>query len=173
MQTVAGSWILVHRAQSLIERDSLMAELAAEGIEAETERKDMHNRLTSGSVDLAYDGLVSISFDGFPIKVSAQDAVRARTVIQAAVQKFESQQSPSEESSGEYHVRKFTEAGLFSIFLPIVMHVVAVYHMIKAIRLGGPIVSVKTFLAALILVLMAGALLSWGLMTFVPHFMRF
>ncbi len=158
-QTQATALVVVYTAQSVIERDAMMAALQAAGIESEATKKDMHNRVTSNMVDAGFEGLVSISFRGFPLEVAAADLPRAQEVVALALKKFET----SEEllpSNGEKHLTKYLQCCLFAFFVPVLFHALALYHLVKAIQAKTPIWSMK-FILATVIWLLSVSIMSW------------
>ena len=59
---------LIYKADSIIERDALLAHLAENDIVAESPRRDISRKMTNNTIDLSY-GEYSVFFDGFSIYV--------------------------------------------------------------------------------------------------------
>lgn len=156
-QALATQLTTVYKAQSIIERDSLMAELSAAGIEAETEKKTMHNRIGDTTVDLAYDGVSSVSFDGYKIEVSNADSVRARAVIEQALERFKREEKLNKpEMTGDEHVRRYVASGLFGMFVPVIFLVLGGYHLVQAVKLRGNVLKPMVLVATGLHAFMAG-----------------
>ena len=72
------------RAQSIIQRDAILAALSAAGIEAVAPPRDISRKIADTTMDLAYQGYSAI-FDGFLIQVPAKDLARAGEIASVVI----------------------------------------------------------------------------------------
>lgn len=120
------------RAESIIQRDAVMSALSAEGINAFAETRDISRKITDDTVDLAYEGYSAV-FDGFTIQVNAVDFDRARAVAEGVLKRAQAVDRKMEEGSS---LQRFYFCCLFSLFLPVVFHGLALYHLVRGLQRG-------------------------------------
>jgi len=119
-------------AQSMIERDAMIARLKSEGIEVVTPPRDMSRKVTENTTDLALDGY-SMFFDGFDILVDDEDEVRARQLLADFAKEH---QAPAPSTEPSPHWQRFYYSSIFSLLFPVLLNVAALYHLVKAVQKG-------------------------------------
>lgn len=123
--------VVAYTADSIIQRDALMALLREAGIDSESPARDLSRQLTSNSIDIAYEGYSAVKKDIFPILVDERKKEEARRLIDKELARVESE--PSVEVS---HLYRFRAACLYTIVLPVVFHIVAVMNLIRHYKSG-------------------------------------
>lgn len=121
----------IHRAQSVIERDALMAFLKEEGIVSYTGQRDVIVNLTD-HVNLGLEGY-SATFEGYRIYVAQENASVARQLIHRQTMKVRNT-TPEERIDENAEMKKFISGSVFSLMLPGIMNVVALYWLIRALQ---------------------------------------
>lgn len=122
------------RAESIIQRDAILSALAAEGINAFSETRDISRKITDTTVDLSYEGYSAI-FEGFTIQVNIADFDRARAVAEGVIKRAQSADRKMEEGSS---LRRFYFCCLFTVFLPVIFHGLALYHLARGLQRREP-----------------------------------
>ncbi len=82
-------------------------------------------------MDLALGGY-SVFFDGFPIYVNAADKEKAELLIHQLLKSTQNNEVESGEVSP--HLRRFFLCSLFSLILPVIMHIFGAYHLYLAFK---------------------------------------
>ncbi len=144
---------LLLKAQSMIQREAILAALAEGNIETATSPRDMSRKVADDTVDLALEGY-SVFFDGFPIYVREKDVPAAQDIVNRLMAQAEmaGREKPLEEESP--HFRKFFFCTLFTFIVPGVLHVAGMYHLYMAFKNGErvPLVKLVLFLAIYLLI---------------------
>jgi hypothetical protein len=144
------------RAESIIQRDAIIAALATAGINAFAETRDISRKITDNTVDLAYEGYSAV-FDGFTIQVNEADFDRAKKIADDVVKKAHDSKSDAGLSEGSA-MRRFYFCSLFAVMIPVIFHGLAIYHLVDGLRRGEKLHPVfATF--SLILLSMTGGLI--------------
>lgn len=148
---------ILFRAESIIQRDAILAALHAEGINAHSPDRAISRKTTANTVDLAYEGYSAL-FEGFEIQVHESDLVAAKKVVESlltrarlATEQIDAAADPDSSRS----LRKFYFCALFSLGLPGVMHAMAIYHLLQAQKKGEKM-SGFYFYGCLLLLLVTG-----------------
>lgn len=145
----------VYAAASILERDALLNELRESDIEVFTGPNDISRKITNETVDLSYEGYSAI-FNGFPIFVLEKDESRAKAIVERFLAK-----AKSVEPSATSYYRKFFMCSIYSFGFPVLMHILGIYHLVKAvqgkekIRPGLLVISALLYGATLTLVIIA------------------
>jgi hypothetical protein len=124
----------VVQAESIIQRDAILSALSHNGIEAFSGRRDISRKIADNTLDLAFEGYSAI-FEGFAIQVAEEDFTRAKEIVDSVLREARVHVvdgEPKEDS----HFRRFYFCALFTLTLPIVMHVFAIQHLIQGIKKG-------------------------------------
>ncbi len=125
---------LVLRAESIIQRDAIIAALNAAKIEAHSAPRDMSRKIADDTVDLSLGG-VSVMFDGFAIHVDEQYLEQAQKIAAHIVKSALKAKDDPILAKGE-SMRRFYFCCLFSIPMPILFHGLAAYHLIVGLKNG-------------------------------------
>ncbi len=133
--TYPNDLVLVHKAQSIIQRDSLTNELAQAGIEVTTAPRDMSRKVADDTIDLALEGY-SAMFDGFAMYVKNRDKSQAEAIIHKFLAAADATGRELAVEAKPNHMRKYLFCALFSIMLPGLMHIFGIYHLSAAVRKG-------------------------------------
>jgi hypothetical protein len=152
----AGRFVLVHKANSIIQRDAIVEALQSEGLNPFTQERDVSKKVADGTLDLSYGG-ASAMFEGFPILVTEEEAARARDVVERVLASVREQDRIPRETD---HLQKFYAMSLFSfLMIPVLAHAIGFYHLYEGIKKRQKI-NVVRFSAALIMYA-AGGTLTW------------
>ncbi|MES3037906.1 MAG: hypothetical protein V4736_08370 [Bdellovibrionota bacterium] len=133
-------WIVVFKADNLIERDALVAQMAFQGIEARIIERPTSRRISEDTVDLAFEGVSSL-FDGFPILVQTSNEDKAKALVTDFFKRrkltLDEPEIPGERR--DFHFHKYYFCGIFSSMLPVVLHGYGIYHFIKGVKKREPL----------------------------------
>lgn len=121
---------LLYKAKSIIERDALRARLHGAAIASDSPERTMSRKVTNDTVDLSLGGY-SVFFDGFPVLVPEEDLERARVVLEDFQREMR-----AVESAPALHWGRAYSCAIFSIMIPVIFNVLAVYHVWRAWRSG-------------------------------------
>lgn len=140
----------VVRAESIIQRDAILSAFAHAGIEAFSGRRDISRKIADNTLDLAFEGYSAV-FEGFAIQVDEEDFERAKEIVdsvlrQARVQVVDGQQKE------DSHLRRFYFCALFTLTVPLVMHVFAIHHLIRGIKKGEEVRPVYVMFSILLMI---------------------
>lgn len=152
--------VLLHKADSIIQREALLAALREAGIEPVSAPRDMSRKMADNTIDLGLEGY-SVTFDGFSVFVKHRDKAAADTVLGAFMKNVDAPDARQEESD---HLRKYFFCALFSFVIPGVLHIFGLYHLVKGLEKGEKINWLK-FIAGTVLYLFTGSLTALALMT--------
>jgi hypothetical protein len=119
-------------AASIIERDAVQARLKAAGIESISPARDMSRKVTNDTTDLSLNGYSTL-FDGFIIYVEDSDEAAAQRIVGELAHELEVPRNALEDAPSW---RRFYFCSIFSILMPILLTVPAVYHGLRALRSG-------------------------------------
>jgi hypothetical protein len=144
------------RAESVIQRDSLLAAFHEAGIEALSPPRDVSRKLTDSMVDYAYGGYSAI-FDGFAIQVPEEQWEEARQIVDQVLKQARSFDEVPHEASNS--LKKFYFCCFFVLLAPLVMNIVAFYHLYKAYQHNEKLARWSVLLGVLWLVLSGSLLL--------------
>lgn len=124
--------VLLIRAESVIQRDSLLQMLMSYEIDAFTTPRVVSNKIADSTIDLGLEGY-SVMFDGFPIYVNSQDESRAQELVKSHL--VEVNNFTNDEELKSSHFSKYYRFSMFSLsLLPLVFHVLGFYHLLKAFK---------------------------------------
>lgn len=122
--------VRIRFCRTVIERDALLHFLSQKGIPAESEQRDVMINV-SDTVNLTY-GWASATFEGYGLWVPED---RADEAI-AALKEWEHAQRLSlvgdEESAEEKNFRRFLVCAFFGMMLPVFMHLLAFYWLVRS-----------------------------------------
>jgi hypothetical protein len=145
-------WQLLTKVMDLIQRDALIVRLGEERIEVLAPDRDVIVNL-GGGPNIALEGYSAV-FDGYSVLVKAQDLTRAKQIL------ADFHQTPrSDTPSTTDFMSKFHLSSALSFILPVILHISALYHLIKAIQNGQFKWGIKTVFSLLILLATGGALI--------------
>jgi hypothetical protein len=142
------------QAESIIQRDAVMSALAAAGINAFAEQRDISRKIADTTVDLAYEGYSAV-FDGFTIQVNEADYDAAKEIADEVVRVAHAAKPDVGLSEGGA-LRRFYFCSLFSIMIPGLFHGLAIYHLADGLRKGEKL---HPLFAAFSLFILAGTAL--------------
>jgi hypothetical protein len=118
----------VYTAQSIIERDAIIAALTAQQIECISPERTISRKVTENTVDMAYGGY-SAFFDGFQIMVAQKDAEKAKAIIQQIIQSAKEYESTAQRSTTE--INKMSRGKWFWRAFLLIQLFVFLYYSIK------------------------------------------
>ncbi len=124
--------VLVFTAESMVERDSLIALLKSEGIETESPKRDISRKYTDSTVDLSYGGY-SAMFDGFKIFVEAKNQDKAHAITQNFIKEIQLKNKHPEKKENKRNLMKFYYFSIAGFFIPIIPLFFGVYYLYKGI----------------------------------------
>lgn len=136
----------IHRARNVIERDSIMAHLKSEGIDSFTGQRDVIVNLTD-HVNLGLEGYSAL-FEGYRIYVQAENKDRSQQLIRQ--QNLVIQNTPQEPTDENRELNKFVSSCLFSVLLPGIMNLLALFWLVKGLQKHQSLTRVKWTLAVFI-----------------------
>ena len=125
----------IFKADSIVQRDALQARLAAARISSESPDRDMSRKIIDSTVDLSLEGYSAL-FDGFDIYVEEADTAAADRVVREFLSDVQSANLADQRPVP--HWQRFYFCSIFSFLFPILMPVLATYHLVKALRSGVP-----------------------------------
>ena len=135
---------LLTKAESIIERDAVMAMLLENNINSESPARDLSRKVTSMTPDISYEGY-SAFFDGFKIFVKNEDLASAQRLLE----KF-NRETPKQSVSTDY-ANRFYLCAFSSIVFPVIFHALAIYNFVKAVQTKQKFSKFKLNAAILIL----------------------
>ncbi len=136
----------------MIERDGLLNYLQSNGIEAVSPPRDLSRKISATTVDLAYGGYSAV-FEGFAIFVKPEQLAEAQELVKT----FEAKMRFNPDPRPVDYAHKFYLSCLFTVIFPGFLHVMALYHLRRAIQHKAQFNKLKlTF--SLILFVATGAL---------------
>jgi len=121
---------LLYKAKSMIERDALRARLHGAAIASDAPERSVSRKVTNETVDLSL-GAVSLWFDGFAVLVPEEDMARAQEVLDAFLLEMQATKTPP-----ATHWPRAYSCAIFSILIPVIFNLLAVYHAVRAWRAG-------------------------------------
>jgi hypothetical protein len=124
---------LLYEAQSILERDALMARLQEQGIDVLSPPRDISRKMTENTVDLAFEGYSAVN-DGFKIYVIQEHEARAKELLRYFIreQRMHAYDKGIERDPWDAYYR----ASIFSMMLPLVMNISALYNLFVALKSG-------------------------------------
>lgn len=125
---------LVLKAESIIQRDAILAALKSANIEAHSAPRDISRKITDTTVDLGMD-FVSVTFDGFSIYVDEKDLAEAQKTANSIVKTAMRAKDDPVLARGE-SMRKFYFCCVFSLMMPFLFHGLAAYHLYYGLKNG-------------------------------------
>ena len=139
------NWALLTKVPDLIMRGALINQLGEVGIEAYAPDRDAIVNVTS-TTNLSLEGYSAL-FDGYAVYVPATRMPEAKDILQKVVD-----QHYAKTHTEVDHAKKFYFASLMSFIVPVVLHVMALYHLGQAIRKKQKLKIGKTVFSIFILV---------------------
>lgn len=143
--------IVLYRASNIIERDSLIAFLRAQGIEALTGRRDVVQNLTDNP-NLSHQGY-SAMFAGYEIFVLEEDLESAKKFLAQYQQQTSLQivnQEDTEFSRQKQSERRLMMTAFLSLIVPVLAHALFIYLLIGELKNGAKF-SVAFYIRALVI----------------------
>lgn len=123
---------LLLKAESIIQRDAILAALRAQNIEPHSGPRDISRKIADTTVDLAFEG-VSALFDGFAIYVDEREFDPALKIAEQTVKAaYKAKEDPQLAQGGS--MRRFYFCCLFSFVIPGVFHGLALYHLYYGLK---------------------------------------
>ncbi len=123
---------LLLKAESIIQRDAILAALKSQGIEPHSAPRDISRKIADTTVDLSFEGFSAL-FDGFAIYVDEADLERAQKLAENIVKSAQkAKDDPGLAQGGS--MRRFYFCCLFTITIPILFHGLALYHLYHGLR---------------------------------------
>lgn len=123
---------LLVKAESIIQRDAILAALKSQGIEPQSAPRDISRKIADTTVDLSFEGFSAV-FDGFAIYVDEEKLQEAEKIAKAIVRTAQkTKDDPGLAQGGS--MRRFYFCCLFTITIPILFHGLALYHLYKGLR---------------------------------------
>jgi hypothetical protein len=123
---------VIHRAATIIERDAVMGMLIDAGLKPFTPEQNIVVKNTD-TVDLTMDWH-SAMFSGYAIEVDSLHEETAKALVKKFV--FSVDNDAQDGPSPILYWKKFYWCCLFSTTVPVILHGLAIYHMVKAIQNG-------------------------------------
>ncbi len=123
---------LLIKAESIIQRDAILAALKSQGIEPHSAPRDISRKIADTTVDLSFEGFSAL-FDGFAIYVDEGELERAQKLTESLLKSAQkTKDDPGLAQGGS--MRRFYFCCLFSITMPILFHGLALYHLYMGLR---------------------------------------
>lgn len=153
-------WVLLTKLPDLIMRSALVARLGEAQLEVYTPDRDVIVNVSS-EPNLSLEGYSAL-FDGYEVYVLRRNLSEAQDILK----KFEELAwSSASEPIEEDHTRRFYFAAMMSWMLPGILHLVALYQLLQALRKGQRWSKAKFLFSACVLCVSAfvviQALLKW------------
>lgn len=139
------NWSLLAKIPDLITRDVLVVRLGEKGIEVYAPERDMIVNV-SPSPNFSLEGYSAL-FDGYPVYVDQGDLARSRQVFEDFQKEI---YQPSLEPVD--HTSKFYFACVMTMILPGILHAIALFHLVQALRKKQSFKPAKAIFSALIFV---------------------
>jgi hypothetical protein len=138
------NWALLTKVPDLIMRGALINQLGEVGIEVYAPDRDAIVNVSS-SPNLSLEGYSAL-FDGYAVYVPASRMGEAKEILS----KVESQTYGVPEGEVD-HAKKFYFASIMSFIVPVVLHVMAIYHLSQALRKKQKLLVGKTLFSFFVL----------------------
>ena len=142
---------LLIKAESLIQRDAIVARLHSEGIACIAPERTISRKIMDGTVDLTLGGY-STTFDGFSIFVEDSDFERAGQIVAAFLQETTAAESSSALTEGNPW-RSFFRWVLLSLILPVLPFFIALHYLRKGMQSDLPVSRLYVVLSVFLLVI--------------------
>ncbi len=139
------------RAESIIQRDAILAALRAAGLDPISPPRDISRKIADTTVDFSYQGY-SAMFDGFVIRVPESQLEQAQSITRQVLTQAQ-QSDDNSEISATHNINRFYFCCLFSLGLPLIMHLLAIHHLRKALAAKEPMNRIGVFIGCLWLIL--------------------
>ena len=139
------NWALLTKVPDLIMRGALINQLGEVGIEVYAPDRDAIVNVSS-TPNLSLEGYSAL-FDGYAVYVPATRMPEAKEILQKVMD-----QHFAKTDSEVDHAKKFYFAALMSFIVPVILHVMALYHLGQAIRKKQKLKLVKTLFSIFVLV---------------------
>lgn len=138
------NWVLLTKVPNLIMRGALIHKLGESQIEVYAPDRDAIVHVGSGP-NLALEGYSAL-FDGYEVYVAKQKLQDAKEILK----EIETQAyAPSEGETD--HAGKFYFSAIMSFMIPVIMHVMAIYHFIQARKKKQKLRVIKTLFSFFVL----------------------
>ncbi len=124
--------ILIFTAESIVERDSLIALLKSNGVNAESPRRDISRKYTENTLDLSYGGYSTI-FDGFKIFVDKESKDKATKLVDEFREDIKVKNKVDIKNGSKRNLMKFYYFSIASFFIPILPLFFGLYYFYKGI----------------------------------------
>lgn len=124
------NWTLLIKVPDLLMRGALVARLGEAQIEVYVPDRDAIVNVGTGP-NLALEGYSAL-FDGYSVYVPKLQLSEAQDILK----NFEAEFFTNTEKRAVEHASKFYFAAVMTWAIPLVLHVIAVYHFVKAIKAG-------------------------------------
>ncbi len=145
------NWVLLTKVPNLIMRGALIHKLGESQIEVYAPDRDAIVNVSSGP-NLSLEGYSAL-FDGYEVYVAKQKLQEAKEILK------EIETQTYEPSEGEIdHAGKFYFSAIMSFMIPVIMHVLAIYHLIQARKKKQKLKLVKTIFSFFVLACTAAVL---------------
>lgn len=127
---------LLLKAESIIQRDAILAALKAANIEATSPPRDISRKMTDETVDLSFEG-ISAMFDGFAIHVDEGHIEEAQKVAESVLKTARKTKDDPVLARGD-SMRKFYFCSVFTMVIPIplLFHGLGIYHLVMGLKNG-------------------------------------
>lgn len=123
---------LLVKAESIIQRDAIMAALKSQGIEPHSAPRDISRKIADTTVDLSFEGFSAV-FDGFAIYVDEDNWSAAEKIAKSIVRTAQkTKEDPGLARGGS--MRRFYFCCLFTITIPVLFHGLALYHLYNGLK---------------------------------------
>ncbi len=139
------SFVQICTCESILEKEMLLSKLRAAGVEAECPNRSISRKYTDTTVDLSFGGYSTV-MGGFKIYVNEAHEEAARDILQ----KFIADQKASEKDfkSGRTDLSRFYLFSVFSVFIPILSHLLGAYFLFKAVKNREVVFNMQFFFKA-------------------------
>lgn len=147
-------WHLLIKVPDLIQRDFLVNLLGDQQIETMAPDRDVIVSL-GGGPNLSLEGYSAL-FDGYSVLVLRKDFSKAQDVLK----EFEKTRSVKSTDVTD-HMAKFHLSSILSFVLPVVLHGLALYHLVMAVQRQQFKVSVQFFFSSFVFLVTSLVILTY------------
>lgn len=139
------NWALLTKVPDLIMRGALISQLGEEGIEVYAPDRDAIVNVSS-SPNLSLEGYSAL-FDGYSVYVPATRLGESKVILEKVLD-----QAYAKTEDEIDHAKKFYFAALMSFIVPVVLHIMAIYHLVLAIKKKQKLKIGKTIFSVFVLI---------------------
>lgn len=143
------SFIQICTCESILEKEILLSQLRSAGVEAESQERSISRKYTDTTIDLAFGGYSSV-MGGFKIYVNEAHEEAARDIVKNFIKNQETH--TTEFKSSRTDLSRFYLFSIFSVFIPVLSHLLGAYFLFKAFKNNELVFSKKLFFALLLFV---------------------